>query len=221
MTKTEVTSPEALAALLLQAHKKKTDSSRLLVAIAGAPGSGKSTLAAELVVHLNKLLAASDQASIVVPMDGYHLDNVILDQRSTRTVKGSPQTFDIAGLLSLVQRLAVPMPQTIYAPVFDRKADLARNAARAIQMQHSIVIVEGNYLLLQRDGWRELQVMFDCTVMLDVPESVLETRLIQRWLDHGLSASEARLRASSNDIPNAHVVVAESSDAHVNYSGVP
>ncbi len=220
MAKTVVTSSDALAALLIQARKNKTDSSRLLVGIAGAPGSGKSTLAAELVTRVNTQLAASAESSIVVPMDGFHLDNVILDQHGTRAVKGSPQTFDIAGLLSLVQRLAAPTQQTIYAPLFDRRADLARNAAQAIETQHSIVIVEGNYLLLQRDGWRELRALFDCTVMLDVPESALETRLIQRWLDHDLTPAQARLRASSNDIPNAHVVVAESTDAHVTYSAV-
>ena len=44
---------------------------------------------------------------------------------------------------------------------------------------------------------------------LDVPEDELEDRLIRRWLDHGHDYADARRRARSNDIPNAHRVLAK------------
>lgn len=40
-----------------------------------------------------------------------------------------------------------------------------------------------------------------------VPIAILKKRLIQRWLDHGLSPDQALLRAESNDLPNARLVV--------------
>jgi pantothenate kinase len=193
---------------------------RVLIGIAGAPGSGKSTLATSLVELLNQRLAAQDESAVVVPMDGFHLDNEVLDILGTRSVKGSPPTFDVAGFVSLLRRIAIKSEQSVYVPVFDRTLDLARNAAQEITTQHSIAVVEGNYLLLGRPVWCEIIAMLDSSLMLEVPLSTLEARLIQRWLDHGHTLEEARARALSNDIPNAHVVLKESISADLYYKSV-
>ena len=47
-------------------------------------------------------------------------------------------------------------------------------------------------------------------IWLDVDETVLRRRLVQRWLDHGLSSEAAKVRADSNDIVNARLIVAQS-----------
>ena len=70
---------------------------RRLVALAGPPGAGKSTLAAEAAAVL--------PGATVLPMDGYHLDDAILAERGILHRKGSPESFDAAGFLSLVRRL--------------------------------------------------------------------------------------------------------------------
>lgn len=177
---------------------------RFAVAIAGAPGAGKSTLAASVA-------AALGSQAVVVPMDGFHYDNAILEARGLMAVKGAPQTFDVAGFAALLVRLA--KEDEVAIPVFDRAADLARAGAAIVSSATPLRIVEGNYLLLDRPGWRDLHAHFDMTVYIDVPEAELERRLVQRWLDHGLDAGAARARALSNDIPNARLVAAESRDA--------
>lgn len=192
---------------------------RLLVAIAGAPGSGKSTLAARICQRLNED-SLSQQQAILVPMDGFHLDNAILQERGQMVVKGSPQTFDVDGFVNLVRRLAAPNQVPIYLPVFDRRMDLSRNAAQCVDQQHSVVVVEGNYLLLARPGWESLADLFHLRVMLDVPMETLRERLVQRWLDHGHDPEQARIRAMSNDIPNAEVVIRESLGAHLIFKSV-
>lgn len=179
---------------------------RFTVAVAGAPGAGKSTLA-------GRLADALGSRAVVVPMDGFHFDNAILEARGQMAVKGAPQTFDVAGFGALMARLL--SEDTVAIPVFDRSADLARAGAAIVSAATPIRIVEGNYLLLDRPGWRDLRRHFDLTVFLDVPEEELERRLIQRWLDHGLDPDAARARALSNDIPNARLVVAESVDGDV------
>ena len=204
---------------ILQLHqttRSQFPKQRLMIALAGAPASGKSTLAAELVSSLNEHLLATgtQEEAIAVPMDGYHLDNAILRDRDQMAIKGSPETFDVAGFLSLIERLAVtelePCAKPIYCPLFDRAIDLSRNAAQCIDGRHSIVVVEGNYLLLERPVWRELSALFHCRIMLDVPLEILQKRLIDRWLKHGLAPAQAQLRANSNDIPNAQIVLNES-----------
>ena len=82
-----------------------------------------------------------------------------------------------------------------------------------------IRIVEGNYLLLDEPGWRDLARHFDMTVFLEVPERELERRLVQRWLDHGHDAQAARARAQANDIPNARRVAAGSRPADLVLAG--
>mgnify|MGYP001085387190 CR=1 FL=1 len=74
---------------------------RRVVAIAGAPASGKSTVAAQLVASL----VAAGCATRLVPMDGFHLDNRILEARGALARKGAPETFDAGGLLRLVGEL--------------------------------------------------------------------------------------------------------------------
>ena len=45
------------------------------------------------------------------------------------------------------------------------------------------------------------------TVFLDVAMAELEERLVGRWLSFGLAPDEARVRALSNDLPNARRVL--------------
>lgn len=176
---------------------------RYLVGLAGAPGAGKSTLAAELA----RLLPAAR----VVPMDGFHYDNAVLEQRGLLSRKGAPETFDASGFLSLLTRLRDPGEVAI--PVFDRTADLARAGADVVTPADRILIVEGNYLLLNRAPWDAARPLFDLTVFLEVPEAELERRLIRRWRDHGLAPDAAEARALGNDIPNARLVARRSAPA--------
>ena len=222
-------SVEELVERVEKARASKPDASRLLVAIAGAPGSGKSTLAEVLRKRLNRDSESKLAPSVIVPMDGFHLDNTILQVRDQMAVKGAPQTFDVEGFHNLLMRLAGPSSHSagmageaapLFVPVFDRAADLARNAAQAVESHHRIIIVEGNYLLLSQAPWCDLTPLFDLSVMLDVPLETLTQRLVQRWLDNGHSPQQALQRAESNDLPNAELVVQESMQADLNYKSV-
>ena len=179
---------------------------RVLIAIAGAPGAGKSTLAEALVDRLGAQAA-------LVPMDGFHLDNAILDARGRRFAKGSPDTFDAAGFEALLLRLKAG--GEVIVPVFDRDLDLSRGSARVVPPDARIIVAEGNYLLLRDAPWDRLRDLWDLTVFLDVPQDELERRLIARWHHYGLSDADARRRAFDNDIPNARTVTGRSFAAEI------
>jgi len=185
---------------------------RLLIAIAGPPGAGKSTVAEALAEKLNHLLV--DRPAEAVPMDGFHYDNAILDERGWRARKGAPETFDVGGFSSLLHRLKNETDD-IAIPVFDRSADLARASARIISSHQRLLIVEGNYLLLDRPNWRELFPLFDLTIFLKPSIETIEERLIQRWLDYGFDQQTAEARAKGNDLNNARVILAESRPANI------
>ena len=176
------------------------EGSRQIIALAGSPASGKSTLAETLA---RDLTAAGRQAA-VVPMDGFHLDNRVLDARGLRHRKGAPDTFDLRGFARLMADLATG-GEVIY-PLFDRDRDLAIAGAGVLPAQCDLVVVEGNYLLFDAPGWRDLSRFWTLSVFLDVPRARLLERLSARWIAHGLSAEDAQARAEGNDLANAELV---------------
>jgi len=183
---------------------KLTRQPRCILALSGAPGCGKSTLADQLLAHCQEagLIAA------ILPMDGYHLDNALLVARGLRANKGAPETFDLRGYAAMLYRLRHFNNIEALVPVFDRAADLSRNAARTIGPEVQVVITEGNYLRLDEPGWRDLGALFDITLQIDAPMDVLQARLVARWRSYGLDDAAALERAMRNDIPNAQRVEA-------------
>ncbi len=180
---------------------RRTGENRMLVAIAGAPASGKSTLSERLHHHLG-----GDEAGVAIfPMDGFHFDDAILRERGNLARKGAPHTFDVGGFARYLRAIRDD-DEDVFVPVFDRKLELSRGSARCIGRHHRVILVEGNYLLLNQAPWQQLAGLFDLKLLLDVPINVLEQRLIQRWLEHGFDTQNATRRALENDIPNARVV---------------
>ncbi len=177
---------------------------RRLIAVAGAPGSGKSRLARFLAEGLN---AACPGRAEVVPMDGFHYDDAVLEARGLRPRKGSPDTFDVAGFDHLLARLRANDEPEIAIPVFDRDLEISRAGARIIPKETGILVVEGNYLLLGMPPWDRLARHFDATVFLEVPEDELERRLHRRWtVKHALAPEEAERKLRGNDLPNGRTV---------------
>jgi len=190
-------------------HDIRSGQARVMVAIAGAPGSGKSTLATEVARRLK------DQKcpAVVVPMDGFHLDNAILSDRSILLKKGAPETFDADGFSSLIKR--IHSKADVVAPLFDRGRDIAIAGALHVPADLPVIIAEGNYLMFDEAPWADLTPLWDLTVRLDVPMEELRGRLIQRWLNQNLSRAAATRRAESNDIPNAKRIIARALDCDI------
>jgi len=63
----------------------------------------------------------------------------------------------------------------------------------------------------------DLMGYFNLTIRIDVSDEILQERLVNRWLNHGLSASAALERARSNDLPNADTVREHSLEADIIY----
>lgn len=138
-------------------------------------------------------------------MDGYHYDDHVLIERGLRACKGSPDTFDVFGLLHMLDRLKHNQEDEIAVPVFDRDLEISRSV-RAL-------IVEGNYLLLDQYPWSGLHAMFDITVAIDAPEDILRQRLVERWRGYGFSPTEIEAKVERNDLPNGRYIMSKSKPA--------
>ena len=186
------------AELVSQITDDARDRRRYVFGLAGPPGSGKSTVAARLSDALG---------AVVVPMDGFHLDNAELERLGLLDVKGAPETFDAAGFVRLVEQLQHadgPVP----APLFDRVADRTIDAAVTVERDDHIVIVEGNYLLLDVPPWGALRELFDRIGYLAVDDRMRVDRLVARHVSHGRSPEEASEFVRTSDEANAVLVAA-------------
>ncbi|SCM74166.1 conserved hypothetical protein [uncultured Pleomorphomonas sp.] len=197
---------EELTAELRRRHSTR----RLVVGIAGAPGSGKSTLAERLAAALNQ---TEPGLAAILPMDGYHYDDAVLRELGRLARKGAPDTFDVGGLAHMLKRLAENAEDEVAVPVFDRSIETARAGGRLIPRSTGILVVEGNYLLLKRSPWDQLDGLFDVTVMVQTSPETLRQRLDARWHHFGLAEAEVRRKVDTNDLPNGMAVLAESAAA--------
>lgn len=191
-----------VAPLVAEILERAADAARFIVAIAGPPGAGKSTLSDALA----DALAAAGERAAVLPMDGFHMDNAVLEQKGLLARKGAPETFDVRSFLATIAAVRANDGEVL-VPVFDRSRELAIASARVVAADTRIILVEGNYLLLDETPWTKLDEAFDFSIFINPGVEELERRLLKRWRDHGYDEDAARRKALGNDIPNARRVV--------------
>lgn len=189
---------EAVAALRHALHGGR----RMLLGITGAPGSGKSTFAAWLQQQFGPGMA------VVVPMDGFHLGNAIIDGTPLRQRKGAIDTFDVGGYLSLLQRLVRRDEAVVYAPEFRRSLDEPVAASIPVPAEVPLVITEGNYLLADEPGWKDVRAQLDEVWFMDTPPELRLGRLADRHVQFGMERSAATAWANGPDEANAVMIEA-------------
>ena len=194
---TPVSTTAAELARYIQAAAKGRE--RLIVGIAGPPGAAKSTLASQLVALL------SDDA-VLVPMDGFHLANSVLENLGRRQHKGAPDTFDANGYLALLRRLRDQTENVVYAPTFRRDLEEPIAAGIPVYRHTPIVITEGNYLLLETAPWSGVRALLDIAWFLDIDQNTRIHRLVARHHAFGKTVDAAREWAEGSDERNAELV---------------
>lgn len=143
-----------------------------MLGIVGPPGSGKSTL----TTALHSVL--TDWS--VIEMDGFHLANDVLVTLGRRDRKGSPDTFDIDGFVSVLHRCASTAGGVVFAPRFRREIEEPIAGSLAIRGDSPGIVIEGNYLLLDSGGWDQVAPLLDETWYLDTSVEECRARLLAR-----------------------------------------
>ncbi len=201
----------------LQQQKGK----RVLVLLAAPPGCGKTTLG----YFLEKL--SRERADLMpiqsIGMDGFHKRQEYLKshfvqvngrQVSLVEIKGAPVTFDLRRLTESIQRVAAG--EKCGWPAYDRI--LHNPVENALQVDGNIVMLEGNYLLLDQDGWRDLSAYADCTISVTADEALLRSRLIDRKIKTGVEEEKAIHFVDFSDMPNVRLCLQHTMKAHFTLS---
>jgi fructokinase len=179
--------------------------SRLVVAVGGPPASGKTAFSEALVKSLNDNPEKPIQ-SCLVSIDGFRLDTSQFESLGILPHWGAKRSFDFDGIRNLLEGIRVSRSPVFY-PVYDRTKERAVPGAGVVSPETDIVIVKGNYLLLDDQPWIELETLFDLEFFLDTPMPRIERRLIERWRVREKCPIAASRHALSGDIPNAELIL--------------
>ena len=188
----------------LQKERKR----RILVMLAAPPGTGKSTLTG----FLEKLSCETEGLCKIqaIGMDGFHRRQEYLVSHYTYRdgeripmvdIKGAPLTFDIDKLLENVKRIT--RGECFGWPGYDR---LLHNPVEdEVFIKEDIILLEGNYLLLDEDGWRDLSEYADYTISIKADAGMLRGRLVDRKIKSGASEEKAAGFVDYSDMYNVRI----------------
>jgi len=192
-----------IAKELIQRASELEGDTQFWIGLAGGPGSGKSTLSVFLKEQLRELLT-------IIPMDGYHyyrseLDNM-QDPEQAYARRGAPFTFNANKFVNAL--INARHTGEGWFPSFDHQiGDPVENDIR-LSKGLQIVLVEGNYLLLDDEPWCQLrECVFDETWFLNIPLSECNRRAYKRHIKTGLTEKQAESRIDNNDSLNAQLII--------------
>ena len=190
--------------------------SRLIVMLAAPPGAGKTTLSFFLqYLSENREGLTPLQA---IGMDGFHHYRDYLNSHTVTVdgveypmakIKGAPVTFDLEKLTEYIRRISAG--ENLLWPSYSRKTH--DPLEDAITVSRSIVLLEGNYLLLNEPGWRDLKTFADYTIFIHAEEKALANRLICRKEAGGVSREAAAEHVAFCDMRNIKTCLENSMDA--------
>ncbi|KAL1996152.1 hypothetical protein VTN49DRAFT_475 [Thermomyces lanuginosus] len=166
----------------------------------------------------------TQQRAVLVSMDGFHLPRSTLDTLPNREEayirRGAPWTFDVQGFVSFVRKLrswadatttseCTQEEEIIAFPSFDHAVkDPVEDGHSFHASSAEILVIEGNYLLLDEEGWREVAPLMDLKVFVDADLQVIRRRLAKRHVAAGIERTldDGYRRVDSNDAINGMLV---------------
>lgn len=182
----------------LQREKKR----RIVAFLAAPPAAGKSTLCCYLE-YLSRTTPGLTPIQ-AVGIDGFHHYQEYLDSHTIcrggeiiplAKIKGAPETYDVEKLRGMLVSLN---EDNQFWPLYDRR--IHNPVENAVEIREKILILEGNWLLLDEQPWNTLSC--DYSIFLRCGDESQLERIVQRKMMGGFCEEHARQIVRSNDWPN-------------------
>lgn len=190
---------------------------RIFAFLSAIPGCGKTTLS----LFLEYLSRQSDEYTNIqaMGMDGFHYPNAYLKthymQEDGKDVllmerKGSYASFDIEKLRTKI--IEGKQCDNIW-PIYSRNIhDVMQDV---IPLKETIILLEGNYLLLNDYGWQHMIDYCDDSIFIEAEESEVKERLITRKIQGGLNREAAVHFYHNSDYKNVVLLIQHHHKANV------
>lgn len=175
---------------------------RIVAFLAAPPAAGKSTLC----LYLEQLSRTEPDLTPVqsVGIDGFHYPQAYLDSHTIvrdgttiplARIKGAPETYDVEKLRTLLECVNADKQRW---PLYDRR--IHNPVENAVELREKILILEGNWLLLDEAPWNTLNC--DYSVFLRAGDDKQLERIVRRKMMGGFDEATARAFVRNNDAPN-------------------
>lgn len=193
--------------------QKERTNGKLIVFLAGMPGAGKSTLALMIEARARELECPFKFRAL--GLDGFHYPQKVLDNAYATidgkrvclaTRKGCPETFDCARFTDFLR--SAQTESEAFWPVYDRRAHDV--LGEVIKVEGDILLVEGNWLLLNDERWATAREYCALTIQLETKPEEVRPRLIARKMRGGKTLKEAEAWYDTVDGPNCERFLMES-----------
>ncbi|KAF6176500.1 hypothetical protein GIB67_007883 [Kingdonia uniflora] len=146
--------------------------------------------------------------AIVLPMDGFYLYCHQLDTmenpEEAHARREAPWTFDTAQVLTFLK--TVRSQGFVYVPLFNHGVGDPVEDDTFMNLQHKVVIVEGNYVLLEKGARKEVSSVFNEKWFIEVGINKVMERVGKRHISTGKPPDVAKWRIKYNDQPNAKLI---------------
>ena len=137
----------------------------------------------------------------ICPIANWNRRTIVRDAETIplRKIKGAPESFDLDQILAAFQ--ALRDGREFAWPRYDRQIhDPIPDALPVVNS--GIIVIEGNYLLLDEPGWQELHPRTNLSIFVECPEVVVRERLLARQQRGGRAYQAAAQHYEFNDRPN-------------------
>ena len=114
-----------------------------------------------------------------------------------------------------------PDGETVYAPEFHREVEESYAGALAVPSDVSLVITEGNYLLLDQGPWSKVRELLDEAWFVAPYEDQRIARLVDRHIRYGKTPEQAREWVCRSDELNVVLVFPTCTRADIIILGDP
>ena len=193
---------------------------RILIGIAGPPGCGKTFFSHVISAMINR--EQHHVQSVVVGMDGWHYSNQFLEEKIThiggenrklKSIKGAPETFDAEAFITFLK--LVKEADTLVYPVYDRTRHEPIENKGQLTSKDNIILIEGNYLLLNEFPWQEIGTFLDDCFFIGAGEMLRWETLMRRHLKGGKDAVQAISHVRHVDMANARRIGRPKADVYL------
>ena len=87
----------------------------------------------------------------------------------------------------------------------------------AVRVEGGIILLEGNYLLLDEDGWRDPADFADYIISITADEAFLRARLIVRKMKTGVDENATVRFVDFSNMPNMRICLTKSRPADLQF----
>ncbi len=130
------------------------------------------------------------------------------------SVKGQPDTIDIVNFRRHLKML-VGRPEHMDWPGYSRFThDVVPDKFR-VHASMNLVLVEGNYVLVNRGPFQGVADIFDLRIYVDGPAPKIMANLMERHIAGGKTVEQAKDWVKRIDLPNARIAESSKSQADV------